>query len=415
LLLTAGRALLLVFMAPSRRGPTSAWAPIGRVEIDSTTRRHLATDRWRRRRWVMPTIAVIVVAVVAYVVVDHLTIPEVADRTHPASSRQYSARDVGVVMPDDEVPAAYRGASWYSEFRQDMAWALDEKVAWRPLQVQRVLDVQSRTVNVRGGVRRSWTPPSCDCRRVRIWLYGGSGAFGVGQRDDHTIASELARAALADGVTLDVENRGVPGELGWRAATRFSWDLTQHHAPDLAVFYDGGEEVRSALDLRARGLGDVRAPYESFISDLYDEITPARLDQLPNGVQFDGWPTMHDAPRSTGALAVERYERGREMSRGTASARHVAVRYFWQPSRFDVASAPSPRSPDERKEADAFRSATASLPEDVDRLDGAVAGVRSPIFYDATNHDERGARLIAQKMWEDLRRQVTAMSRSHGQ
>jgi hypothetical protein len=409
------RSVRFAVVAPPQRAVRSAaWRSTGDAAIDARSRRSLATESWRRRRWVLPVLCTAAVALTAYTLVDRFGLPDVIDRTSASAHRPTSARAVGLVPTDEPVPAAYRGDTWYPSFRRDMAWALDEKVAWRPLQVQRVLDVRTDTVNVTNGRRRTWEAPRCSCRRLTVWLYGGSGAFGMGQRDEHTIASELARAASADGITVDVQNRGVPGELHWRNATRFSWDLTQDRPPDLVVFYDGAEEVQSVLDLHRRGLGDVRAPFESFVSDLYDDITVKPLERPPDGVETLGWPSLDTPPTSLGELAVQRYERARQTSEGTAKARDVPVRYFWQPSRFDVDPSARPAGGDAAQRAEAYRKASAALPPDVERLDGAFSASQASHFYDDTNHDERTARIVAGEMWRDLRQQIRSLARGAG-
>ena len=185
-------------------------------------------------------------------------------------------------------------------------------MALRPFEVYRLLDVRTRHVNIRDGDRVTWTPPPCSCERLTVWFYGGSAAFGLEQRDEHTIASELARVAADNGITLDVVNRGIPGQLHWRNALRFGWDLAVEEPPDLVVFDEGAEEVDAATQLVDRGYGDVRAPYEPYIENLYDEIYDVQgPDPVPQTMTFDGWPTVDGGSHreTPGALAAERYER----------------------------------------------------------------------------------------------------------
>src|SRR6185369_4951231 len=49
------------------------------------------------------------------------------------------------------------------------------------------------------GVRRTWKSANATAAARRVFLFGGSTMWGTGARDDHTIASELAR---------DLEERG---------------------------------------------------------------------------------------------------------------------------------------------------------------------------------------------------------------
>ncbi len=405
----------------ARRDTGGGWEDPPPAEVHSRSPRSVARPARRLRPWTVPVAVVALVALSGWFGVRTLrgddtpaasaaatTVPEdVPDDADGIEVR--SAAAVGVLPPTGTVPDAYRGDAWFPSFRRDMAWVMDERVAWRPMNVQRVLDVATPTVNVRDRVRTSWTAPPCDCRRLTVWLYGGSGAFGVGQRDDHTIASELARAAAADGITLDVQNRGIPGQMHWRNSTRLAWDLTQSPPPDLVVFYEGAEEVGAELELRRRGLGNTLAPFESFITGLYDEVAnvPDEPPPAPDGVSLDGWPTVDSTDRSPGELAAARYDRSRAMSRWTTEAADLPVRYYWQPSRFDGgadAGADGGR-------AAAYRGATAALPDDVRDLSGTLDGTNRPVFYDDTNHNERGAALVAATMWKDLRGEVTTLAR----
>jgi hypothetical protein len=416
----------------ARREVRAGWATPHPGQVCTRSRRSADRPRARLRPWTAPVLVLVAVVAAGWfgtrALVDNGTSDLVAapgstsdsTTTVPPTPPAVEAGDeaggievrsaaaVGVLPPTGPVPAAYGGASWFPSFRRDMAWVMDERVAWRPMAVQRVLDVATPTVNVRDRVRESWTAPECDCRRVTVWLYGGSGAFGVGQRDEHTIASEFARAAAADGVVVDVQNRGIPGQMHWRNATRLAWDLTQSPPPDLVVFYEGAEEVASELELASRGLGNTLAPFEPFITDLYDEVmnVPEVPSPAPDGVSLDGWPTVDSTDREPGQLAALRYDRSRAMSRWTAEAGELPVRYFWQPSRFD-------RGADARlapERAAVFRGAAKSLPTDVRDLAGTLSSTDRPVFYDDTNHNEFGAELVGAAMWADLRDQLTAIT-----
>ncbi len=105
-------------------------------------------------------------------------------------------------------PAAYRDDDWYEAYLEEIYWAMSTNVGWFPLRSLRLADMEGRFTNISGGVRRSWRPPSCDCRRIRVWMYGGSTAFGLGQRDEHTIASALARAGHGMTVTRSTSRTG---------------------------------------------------------------------------------------------------------------------------------------------------------------------------------------------------------------
>lgn len=315
-----------------------------------------------------------------------------------------------------EAPGDLESAAWYAELREDMAWVLDDRVGLRPFEVYRVLDVETRHVNVRDGERLSWRAPACDCERVQLWLYGGGAVFGLEQRDQHTIASQLAKLAYEDGLVVDVRNRGIPEQMHWRTSFRFSWDLTWEDAPDLVAFYDGVEEVSSALVLSERGLGDTRAPFEPYSELLYEELfdVPAQLEPPP-GVDDIAWPTVSDLPNDDpGRLAVVRYDRARQMSRDAAAGAEVPIRWFWQPTSH--AHPPSERRLEAGSDgtdptrAAAFSRAVALLDEEVVDLTDVFSAEEEPIFADEAHHSERGARLVAEAMYRVLEPQLRALA-----
>ena len=78
---------------------------------------------------------------------------------------------------------------------------------------------------------------------AEVWLFGGSTVWGLGQRDDHTIASELARRSEVEGHPIRVVNLGQPGYTAWQQALLFEQHLAVSPPPDLAVFLQGVDDV----------------------------------------------------------------------------------------------------------------------------------------------------------------------------
>lgn len=78
----------------------------------------------------------------------------------------------------------------------------------------------STYTNVADGVRASYqsTAPGT---KLSVWFFGASALFGDGQRDDHTIPSEFARLAEADGIPVEVRNYGRPGVAMWQELELF--------------------------------------------------------------------------------------------------------------------------------------------------------------------------------------------------
>ena len=74
--------------------------------------------------------------------------------------------------------------------------------------------------------------------------------FGFGQRDEHTIPSEIARLAEADGIRIRSVNFGVESYNGYQETMAFADALAKDDPPDLVVFYDGVNEMSTAIEAR---------------------------------------------------------------------------------------------------------------------------------------------------------------------
>jgi lysophospholipase L1-like esterase len=250
-------------------------------------------------------------------------------------------------------------------------------------------------------------------------MFGGSTTYGLNQRDDHTIASELARAAAADGIELDIHNKGNNGQLHWMESERFAWDLTTEPAPDLVLFYDGVNETWEGSTLNRFSTGDTPEMYDPTLLDAWEngrEGTSTDAPAAPPGARLVGRPRgpvlgLVDEAKAT----IDRYDRARALSKSTATAHLLPVRYFWQPSRYSrplVLSEPHYDTGNENNARLSEQLKVKYLPKDVIDLSDSLRGTTEPRFTDDVHHNEEGARLIAAEMFRkikgDLQQLVTA-------
>ena len=96
-------------------------------------------------------------------------------------------------------------------------------------------------------------PPPAAARRQRVFLFGGSTMWGQGARDEHTIASELAKQLAAEGVAADVFNCGQLGYVSTQELILLERELQRGNVPDLVVFYDGVNDVGAATQRAIAG------------------------------------------------------------------------------------------------------------------------------------------------------------------
>lgn len=312
------------------------------------------------------------------------------------------------------VSAAFDGADWWPEYEKTIGWF--DYNAFNPLRQPRLADFRSPYINVEGGHRRTWRPPPCECRRLSVWIYGGSTTFGIGQRDDHTIASELARLAWDRGYALDVVNKGTPGAVNWVNAVRFGWEVEQQR-PDIVLFYDGFNDisaVRAFPDRAENGPVDFpTATLDSHLTQIRSVIDRFVAPERPPGARLVATgPAPPQSASRAAALAVRYYEHGRDLARRAAEPRGTVVRWFWQPVQSDRPPVPGePEHGDREGEERVRRIARALLPADVvDLSDLFDAYPDRPIFADTNHTNEEGARMVAAAILESIQPDVAALA-----
>lgn len=318
---------------------------------------------------------------------------------------------------------AMAGAGWSKRYFADLQRT--PSYYW-PYTELRPGDFRSPYINVTDWVRRSWQPTTAR-RTPVVWFLGGSTTFGEGQRDDHTIASELARIADAAGTPIRVRNYGQRGWTSFQELVLLEQQLALHPAPDLVVFTDG------ANDVNVQAFVDEPVPSHYQVPDFARRIAGARLATRvvepgsaadPVG---DAWHeyTSHSAAHKVLALfrsqvagaaedpatatdangqavypttvqdgtdAGKVYERTKALIGDVSRRADVEPFYFWQPmpSSWDVYDAA-------RAE---LSSSTVDLTETL--MD------HQEVFLDGVHTNEEGARLVAEAMWPHLRPAIDA-------
>lgn len=324
--------------------------------------------------------------------------------------------------PGSDPPQAMVGSPWYftGGFHTVDRWIEASDTVWRPVALYPFLDFRGDGLSVIDGDRTTWTPPACACPTVHLWMYGGSTTFGLNQRDNHTIASELARAAWADGVRLVVQNRGELGVFQWVEAQRFAYDLTVDPAPDIVLFYDGVNDVWAGNIISNRHSGDTRLIMNPQHDDQWNETGVPELTppEAPEGAKLIGWNrgVNYNLP-DLAAATIARYDRARDMSRATAELHGIEPIYVWQPSRLSRDLVPGEAHDNAAVETWARTRATLlrrDLADDVIDLSDVFVHSKKPFFTDDVHHNEAAAQMIATAMYTQIEGRVRAAARSGG-
>jgi len=233
-------------------------------------------------------------------------------------------------------------------------------------------DIDDTYTHVNDLARRSWTPPH---PTVTVWFFGGSALFGIGQRDEHTIPSEVARLAHADGVEVRAVNYGLSAYVRWQEEGLYRRLVKTHRPPDLVVFYDGINDYTLACRAVEKGL---RPEGRTLVS-----LTNPVANCPPGAVDV-----------AAGQLEAPRL--------------NVPVAVFYQPDAFTQDPTPPklatklvmPAEATERR-----RSLEKAIPAEAGIVDltAVFDGAREPLFFDYAHTNEAGARIVAEAMWAKLK------------
>lgn len=271
------------------------------------------------------------------------------------------------------------------------------------------------------GVRGTWAaPPTTACAApVRVWFFGGSAMWGVGQRDDHTIPSYVAKAAYADGIALEIENRAFPGDVAWQELWRLRIALANtDRPPQVVVTYDGFNDMRAVEWAYRAGLdvdGELRAMHDQRMLQVVNQL---RVDEFPAEGPLRVPDVDIDARRPDEAeivrAGIAQYTAAIEIETRMLEDLGIAFVPSLQPvlaTRSPLVRGDPPTNRLAQRRAQAQRRAA---PDNVVDLTDAVDDEDRPVYIDDVHTDERGARAVGERLWSELRPTVLPLAAANG-
>lgn len=307
-----------------------------------------------------------------------------------------------------EIARATAGLGWWREYREELD-AIEYDFA--SFVQSKPRDRSGRYVNIENGLRRSWRPTVAGDLPV-VAFFGGSTIWGEGQRDLHTVPSQVARLAATNGTPIQVVNYAQRGDVSFTEALRFERAMAANGGGiDLAVFVDGSDDVAVQMENASAqpthfGLvatetavnEDRRSIIERYRdTSLVNELATQVRSVFSAQVAAASPVRAATSPEITNALSL--YERAIALEHIVATQYDVATRHYWQP----VAAGEDDRSQ--------YAEATRNLPDGVLDVSDAYAEAQAPVYLDGVHTNELGARLLAEAIYEDLR---DHLSRSAG-
>jgi lysophospholipase L1-like esterase len=382
--------------------------PDGRViapaRVGVTEHQSGPAKRWGRIR--RAVIVLVVVGAIAAVVTTAASRDGGTSGDAPADLAHASDADLEFVgLPVTSY--AHEDEPWiYDHIRE----VYQQVHVWDPFLGTRMGDFAGRYLAVKDQARVSYQP---DDPELTVWYFGGSTMFGIGQRDDHTIPSEIARLAKADGTTVRSVNYGAPGWVNWQETMLLQELLRTEAPPDLIVFYDGANDWTA---------GQERVEHANLAIDhnwrmsLSDDEAALRDRSFP---RIEGQVDASDVV----PFVAAQYRRGVAWARRMADAAGVPVLHFWQPSMETKRFAPSDDEVFERTNTDPppvgerwsterhdalVRSKTGAID-----VSDALDDVDVPVLWDWAHTNELGARTVAEAMYAHLAPEFDELTGSH--
>jgi lysophospholipase L1-like esterase len=160
------------------------------------------------------------------------------------------ARDV---IPEPQ--SAYQAQPWTAEYFESLKRV---RMRWYPYAYWKATPMSSPYLNIDAdGNRVTWSKPEAARSgarpTLRVFMLGGSTLWGTGVRDNHTLASLLAkRFAHNSDYDVEVTNLGQIGYVSTQELLLLYQLLRRGQRADLLVFYDG---VNDAFTGYQNGMG----------------------------------------------------------------------------------------------------------------------------------------------------------------
>jgi len=175
-------------------------------------------------------------------------------------------------------------AEYYREKRQS------DKTHWKSYVHWSFDEFDGKYIKINAnGVR--YTKNFCDGKKdsvYRIFTFGGSAMWGVGDSDENTIASHLSKCLYDKGLLVEVSNFGVAGWITTQGVIELICQLQHGNVPDMVIFYDGDNNVWSGYQNGKAGL----PVQQQHRRDEFNLLNPAQGRRSPEVVLTHVFPNI---------------------------------------------------------------------------------------------------------------------------
>ncbi len=207
-------------------------------------------------------------------------------------------------------------------------------VRWLPYNYWTTAPFDGEYINIDSqGVR--FTPSFTDNDSAqKIYFFGGSTMWGEGARDAYTIAGHVAQILDSDNQPQRVINYGQTGYVSTQDLILFQTQLGLDNVPDIAIFYQGFNDVYSAYLQASAGL-----PYREH--QRVSDVEAGRIlrsgqpvFRLPDG-DFSTYDwSLIGTESATAQEIADRWFANVKIVQTLAEAYNIDIAIIWQPALF---------------------------------------------------------------------------------
>jgi lysophospholipase L1-like esterase len=205
------------------------------------------------------------------------------------------------------------------------------RVRWSPYTYWVVDEFHGEYVNIDSNNIR-FTPNYATENSERIFVFGGSTVWGEGSRDAYTIPGHLSRLLYENDTSQQVINFGQTGYVSTQDVIWFQLQLTSGNIPDIAIFYEGFNDVLSAWsqDLSGLTLQENMRLNDSEAGRILRSGQPVL--RLPNEPLQQYNFSLANVQNADAQTIAERWLANVELVNILADAYDVEVLFVWQPA-----------------------------------------------------------------------------------
>ncbi|MCU0514019.1 MAG: hypothetical protein MUE40_15795 [Anaerolineae bacterium] len=412
--LNIAAAWLLVNVAPAITDPLRflllCWSLLLALMV-ATVQWPALRDGLERTRtlWLLLGIGLVLAAVTAglSVLTNRLV------RAAALDDRIRGSLDTSALVFYDDGPAPTTG--------QFMAEQAQRRVQWLPYSYWTVQPFAGEYINV-GADGLRVTPNLAPATAPAVYFFGGSTMWGEGARDAFTIPGHLARLLHEEGTAAYLVNYGQTGYVSMQDLLLFQAQLLRGHRPQVAVFYQGFNDVLSAT---MQGLAGIPLQEAQRIADAETgRLLRGRMPvlALPEvGPLRQANFALVGTPATDATAILERWLAHVRMIQTLAAADGVEVIVIWQPAlmfKQTLTAAEAGALAAMEAQYPGMRALYETMSLDLaERIaDGRVTGVlwladlfaadERPIFYDLVHITETGNLTVAEALLPRLREAV---------